>query len=63
MFIRKSNSFLFPLYPDETQIAVQSNETIKQKQLDIYIPFLNSWNVCVWGSGFRSAFHVTLMLK
>lgn len=27
MFIRKSNSFLFPLYPDETQISAKPNET------------------------------------
>ena len=49
MFIRKSNSFLFPLYPDETQISAKPNETKikKKKQLDKYIPLLDGWNVSV----------------
>lgn len=34
-FIRKSNSFLFPPFPDETQSLVKQNK----KQLDKYIPY------------------------
>lgn len=43
---RKSDLFLFPLYPDETQISVKPDKTIK-KQHDKYIPFLNNWNLCL----------------
>lgn len=32
MFIRKSNSFLFPLYPDETQMSAKPNETKNWKK-------------------------------
>ena len=46
MFIRKSNSFLFPLYPDETQMSAKPNETKKlkkkkKKKLDKKKPFLD----------------------
>ena len=49
MFIRKSNSFLFPLYPDENTNFRKTKRPPppKKEQLDKYITFLNSWKVCV----------------
>lgn len=44
IFIRKSNSFLFPCYPDETQISANPNETKNKNSLTSTFLFLIAGN-------------------